>query len=44
MFARENRLIFIDECSALADINIKAPIMSFVEAINKVQESLVRSG
>ena len=33
MFAKENKLIYIDECSALADINIKESIMELVEKI-----------
>lgn len=44
MFARENHLLFIDECSALADINIKETFEALIEAINKVQTELIRKG
>ena len=35
-FARENSLIFIDECSALADINIHESFQALTEAIYRV--------
>lgn len=36
MFARDNKLLFIEECSALADINISETFEALIEAINRV--------
>ena len=33
MFARENKILFIDECSALADINIKEIFQELIDGI-----------
>eukprot|EP00347_Sterkiella_histriomuscorum_P006508 403352500 len=42
LFARDNHLIYIDECSALADIGIKELFTTMVEGIIRVQNELVR--
>lgn len=44
MFARDNKLLFIEECSALADINISETFEALIEAINRVQTELVKKG
>ena len=44
VFARDNNLIYIDECSALADIGINDIFYTLVEGIIKVQTELVNSG
>jgi hypothetical protein len=36
LFARENHLLFIDECSALADIGIKELFQALIDGIIKV--------
>lgn len=36
LFAKDNRLLYIDECSALADIGIKELFTSLVEGIVKL--------
>ena len=44
MFARDHGLIWIDECSALAGINIDETFMLLAEEIKKAQMSLVEQG
>ncbi len=44
IFAKENHLLYIDECSALADIGIKDVFSSLIHAVVRVQSELVRKG
>ena len=44
MFARENRILFFDECSALADINIKDIFSYLIDSIYDTQVSLIQQG
>ena len=44
MFAKENNLIYIEECSALADIGIRDVFSSLIHAVVRVQSELVRKG
>lgn len=44
LFARENHLLFIDECSALADIGIKETFTALIEGIIRVQSELINKG
>ena len=44
LFARENHLLYIDECSALADIGIKETFQALIEGIIKVQSELIKKG
>lgn len=41
-FARENNLLFYDECSALADINVNETVELLVEKIYAVQKELLK--
>lgn len=43
-FARDNHLIFIDESSAMADINVKEVLEALIEAISRVQSELIKKG
>ena len=36
LFAKENHLLFLDECSALADIGIKETFSALIEAVIRV--------
>ncbi len=44
LFAKENQLLFIDECSALADIGIHELFTTLVNGVVRVQSELVRKG
>ena len=44
LFARENELLYIDECSALAGINIEETFISLAETIKRAQMVLVDRG
>ena len=43
-YARENNLLFMDEMSALADINVGEQIDQLIESINRIQTDLINSG
>jgi len=43
-FARDNHLLFLEESSALADINISEVFTALIESIMKVQRELFRKG
>lgn len=36
LFAKENHLLYIDECSALADINVKEVFNALIEGVYRV--------
>ena len=44
LFAKENHLLFVDECSALADIGIKELFSTLINGVVRVQSELVRKG
>ena len=44
LFARENNLCFLDECSALADIGIQECFENLVQKVVIVQMELIRKG
>lgn len=44
LFAREHHLLYIDECSALAGINIDETFIALAEAIRGAQMLLVDRG
>ena len=44
LFAREHKLLYIDECSALAGINIEETFMALAESIKGTQMILVDRG
>ena len=43
-FARVNDLLFVDECSALADINVRESVFGLVKGIYDIQKQLVEQG
>jgi hypothetical protein len=43
-FAKENSLIFLDESSALADINVKEVVETLLESVFRVQSELLKKG
>ena len=43
-FAKDNKLLFIDESSALADINIREVVEELLENIFRVQTYLINKG
>jgi Ras family len=44
LFARENKLLYIDECSALAGINVDETFFALAEAIKRAQMLMVQRG
>ena len=44
LFCRDQGLVWIDECSALAGINIEETFTAMVEHIHDTQMHLVRAG
>lgn len=43
-FARENKLFYLDECSALADINIKETFLGLINGVYDIQKKLIKEG
>ena len=43
-FAKQHDLFYLDECSALADINVKETIMGLVQGIYNIQTALIDQG
>ena len=44
LFSREHNLLYVDECSALAGINIDETFMLLTESIQEAQLQMVREG
>ena len=44
LFSRDHNLLYVDECSALAGINIDETFMLLAESIQEVQLQMVRDG